>query len=399
MKTLTLLLFCLLLDASVYAQISVCFTTGDDQNEEDCNHEYCSLDGAPFTFSKGLYRIPYLELTSVYCNNDHIKHCPRGAIDMNGVGDENATFYIVAAADGWIRKINDEDTESCDAGCNNNYVWIEHPNGEWTKYTHVKYHSASDLHNEDEWVVSGEIIGKEGSVGISTGPHCHFEVAVPVDTNTLIYNEGGGWINESWADNLVPLFCNIPGHVMESGETNTALSCGNTCDAIMPVVNTTYSAGRFNAEIDDDALSNSVDIIFEAASAGVMQAGTSITLTPGFHAQNLSHFEARIGECSGAGFNKNETQPANEVEFDSEFLLSPNPAADQSAISFFVLQEGEIKIFLEDINGRKLMTIADKNFKTGNFLLPINLNQLSSGIYLVRKIENGFVSTKKLVVQ
>lgn len=175
MKTIiTLLIFCLFA-LSVSAQTQVCFTTTDDQNPDSCNYEYCILDNAPFNFSKGRYRIPYLELTVVSVTNDHIKHCPRGAIDMSGVGDENSTFYIVAAADGWIRQINDGDIEQCpDGGCPNNYIWMEHPNGEWTKYTHIRYESATFLHNEDDWVVAGEIIGKEGSVGIATGPPLSF---------------------------------------------------------------------------------------------------------------------------------------------------------------------------------------------------------------------------------
>ena len=60
-----------------------------------------------------------------------------------------AGMTIVAAASGTIRAVVDQhgddpeehsclDSDTVPGDCSdyNNYVWIEHPNGEWTKYTH-----------------------------------------------------------------------------------------------------------------------------------------------------------------------------------------------------------------------------------------------------------------------
>jgi len=45
----------------------------------------------------------------------------------------------MAAADGVIRFIVDKFSEnrSGQTPCNNNYVWIEHADNEWTKYSHL----------------------------------------------------------------------------------------------------------------------------------------------------------------------------------------------------------------------------------------------------------------------
>ena len=148
-KKILALLIAICVSSLASAQIVVCFGVAADQDSAKCHEDYCTPN-EPFDISKGIYRIPYQVGTLVHVTNDHIKHCPRGAVDMSG--DNGASEYnIVASADGWIRAISDSHTQQCTChngdDCDNNYVWIDHPNSEWTKYTHVKYHSASDLHN------------------------------------------------------------------------------------------------------------------------------------------------------------------------------------------------------------------------------------------------------------
>ncbi len=52
------------------------------------------------------------------------------------------------------------------------YIWIEHRGGIKTFYGHLK----EILVRKGEWVRKGEIIGRVGSSGKSTGPHLHFEI-------------------------------------------------------------------------------------------------------------------------------------------------------------------------------------------------------------------------------
>jgi murein DD-endopeptidase MepM/ murein hydrolase activator NlpD len=53
-----------------------------------------------------------------------------------------------------------------------NYVVIAHPNGFVTLYGHLNGFSVK----EGQVVHQGEIVGQEGSTGLSTGPHVHFEI-------------------------------------------------------------------------------------------------------------------------------------------------------------------------------------------------------------------------------
>src|SRR4051812_4901877 len=82
--------------------------------------------------SKGVYRIPFENGTSVGVTNDFNKHKPLGRIDMSGKSG-NGEYKIVAAADGIVRYVVDNFSKQVDSDsgepCTNNYVWIEHANG------------------------------------------------------------------------------------------------------------------------------------------------------------------------------------------------------------------------------------------------------------------------------
>ena len=76
---------------------------------------------------------------------------------------------IVAAGDGTVEKVGRE-------GGYGNYVRIRHANGFATAYGHM-LRFAQGM-EKGVTVKQGQIIGFVGSTGLSTGPHCHFEVMV-----------------------------------------------------------------------------------------------------------------------------------------------------------------------------------------------------------------------------
>lgn len=80
----------------------------------------------------------------------------------------------------------------------NNYVWIAHPNGEWTKYSHFR---TGTVTTDQGWAAGdlvqvGQVLGEEGDVGRAGGTHLHFEVAqlgpydsYDTDGNGIVVNE------------------------------------------------------------------------------------------------------------------------------------------------------------------------------------------------------------------
>jgi hypothetical protein len=137
------------------------------------------------TNSSGVYRIPYCDGTPVRCTADDTTHSPPNRIDLAAQGEDRFNL-VVAAADGIVRLIVDNFCENRPGldPCNNNYVWIEHSNGEWTKYSHMIRNSVR--RGAGLRVRAGRILGIEGDVGCADGQHLHFEVAeLGADSNPI----------------------------------------------------------------------------------------------------------------------------------------------------------------------------------------------------------------------
>ena len=224
----------------------------------------------PFALSAGIYRIPYSDGTSMSVTQDHHTHGggSGGKYDVTaGVGQQ-----IVAGASGWIRAIvdkhgnnpgtgdgldtngnphNDSLEHSCAndpelANCvdYNNYVWIEHPNGEWSHYVHFGTGTVTalgwtaDPDNRDvgaaNWINSGEVLGLEGDVGFARSgngtdpaPHLHWEIAIPpAEEDEIGFAEKGGFLTNGI--NLKAVICGIGGNsLLDQNETYTAGPCNN----------------------------------------------------------------------------------------------------------------------------------------------------------------------------
>ena len=183
--------------------------------------------------SKGVYRIPFADGTDVRIGNDHLTHKPIGRIDMNGTG--GGPYKIVAAADGIVRFVVDNFDKRLDCKKDdgtsipvseqkNNFVWIEHPNGEWTKYTHMAKGSASGKAGlkVGESVKAGTYLGDESDVGCASGPHLHFEVGVPRATDPITSTGGFLQDNDGSKRNRIPRICGIGGGIFVDGENYTA---------------------------------------------------------------------------------------------------------------------------------------------------------------------------------
>jgi murein DD-endopeptidase MepM/ murein hydrolase activator NlpD len=184
----------------------------------------------------------------------------------------------------------------------NNYVWIRHANGEWTKYTHfvtgtVRGKAGLSIGTN---VVAGQYLGDEGRVGAATTNHLHFEVGVPDNPNNInlaIDIPSGGFIN---GKNRIPLFCGVPGNILYEDAVAVAGNCGGgSCidDVIVPA-RTLRTTGAYVADNTVDTGNNSISVDTYASLA--LLAGNKVTLRPGFHALSGSYVRAALQPCFNA---------------------------------------------------------------------------------------------------
>jgi murein DD-endopeptidase MepM/ murein hydrolase activator NlpD len=183
----------------------------------------------PLPRSAGLYRLPFADGTEVKVFDDFTTHRPVGRVDLFAVGG-HAPYRVVAAAAGRIVAIQDGYSEQqsgrAAADCHNNYVWIEHPNGEWTNYSHLAHDSLTGragLHVGDQ-VKAGQYLGDEGAVGCAMLNHVHFEVAMPEHGTPI---DAGGFLldNEDSRRERNPRFCGVAGETVTKDATYRAVAC------------------------------------------------------------------------------------------------------------------------------------------------------------------------------
>ena len=78
--------------------------------------------------------------------------------------------------------------------------------------------------------------------------------------------------------------------------------------------------------------------------------------------------------------------------------IYPNPNAGKFVVSFDSFQKEAMTIELSDLLGRVLIR-TKKNTSIGNNSVPVNAENLSSGIYNVRILSNGLIDIKELIIE
>ncbi|MCK9426452.1 MAG: choice-of-anchor A family protein [Ignavibacteriaceae bacterium] len=91
----------------------------------------------------------------------------------------------------------------------------------------------------------------------------------------------------------------------------------------------------------------------------------------------------------------------NDNVVPNEFNLLqnyPNPFNPATTISFSLAKNGFVNLSVFNITGEKVATLVNKEYRTGNYTVEFNANNLPSGIYLYRLSAGNFVSTKKMAL-
>ncbi len=247
-----------------------------------------------YRFTDGIYRIPYENSTAVKVVTNVWNHSPLGCFDIYATGS-GSEYKIVAAAAGWIRAIRDFNSQTCGGSscCNdkNNFIVLEHPNGEWSTYIHLKQNSITLLgHAVGNWVEMGTVLGIEGDVGCATGNHVHLEFSRPFNATNAWDNYDG--VLRRHGELLNPVFCNISTGYLLADTDYTAGNCNYNCPTnISNNLIVTNQVLRADETI-------TATTVFNTGGTGMYRAGVQIILSPGFSAKEGVIFTAQIKTCN-----------------------------------------------------------------------------------------------------
>ena len=95
-------------------------------------------------------------------------------------------------------------------------------------------------------------------------------------------------------------------------------------------------------------------------------------------------------------FTYDDATSVHGFSFDDSVEIFPNPASDQVTISFYN-PGGEALVSILNTSGQRIKSIQATGTE-GQVSLDLNLAGISPGVYILT-IENGYVSTKKLIVR
>lgn len=251
-----------------------------------------------FELSQNIYRSPYINGQEYGVAQDEVTHSPLGAYDLRATGVNDCdTHKIVAAGPGIVRyAVDSYNVSGPGNSASNNYLWIQHTNGEWTKYTHFKQNSIQVTVGQT--VCEGTFLGYEcaiGAVSPANFRHLHFEVRRPVDPINPNMDLTGGFM-DSTEPRLIPVVCDITNNHWAQGDVNTAANC--SCSMANESFNfLAVGNGGIEISLATTSVTAGTAVTFSNGSNGFFRAGNNVTFTPGFTASAGSYFSASVGSC------------------------------------------------------------------------------------------------------
>ena len=179
-------------------------------------------------------------------------------IDIAG-GGSAGNVNIIAARDGIVQNVSSNCSASGDNSCGGgygNYVILSHGDGNYTMYAHL--HPGTITVTDGAAVSQGEVVGKMGNSGKSTGTHLHFEIRVgsnessaAVDPLTFISASDPRAASVSAAGEAVSMLRCLEGKGPDDGGANYTVYSDNGKDTgtltVGPGVTLKYNVSRFSS--------------------------------------------------------------------------------------------------------------------------------------------------------
>ena len=98
--------------------------------------------------------------------------------------------------------------------------------------------------------------------------------------------------------------------------------------------------------------------------------------------------------------NTRKIGESNSISKLNNFSIYPNPSNGEFTIKYDILKRANVRVTVYDLKGILIRTIVDVNNQhQGKYQIPVNLNELPNGIYLVNLINGDKKFTERLVIE
>lgn len=118
-----------------------------------------------------------------------------------------------------------------------------------------------------------------------------------------------------------------------------------------------------------------------------------LLFNPNSSGRDTIYFDDLIGPALNTKVSKVDTFPPFKLTQNS-----PNPAKQNTVISFQINTQGNVTLELFDMLGNSISRILNQDMKHGSYAIPIETSTLPNGIYFYVLKKDGFSQTRRMVV-
>ena len=90
---------------------------------------------------------------------------------------------------------------------------------------------------------------------------------------------------------------------------------------------------------------------------------------------------------------------STEIEQELELYQNvPNPVMDNTSISFYLPEDGNVRLIVSNTIGQEIMTLASDYYTKGMHTIQMDVNTMSTGVYFYKLESNNKSITKQLTL-
>jgi len=150
---------------------------------------------------------------------------------------------------------------------------------------------------------------------------------------------------------------------------------------------TVLGVPSFPVSISVGSMSN-FTIRFEPKSQGIKKSVLTIK-------SNVSSKEYNVMLQGNAQISTDVIGESSESFFD----IYPNPSSEECTVSIQLLQEANVNVSLFNSQGSEVFISGNQQLQSGNHYIPVKLDTLSAGMYVIRLTINNKTFSKRLILQ